>query len=438
MEKWFGKKMAVAGVVAIALVLSTYSASGSLSRTQTKVKLTYQVPNGDTEIKVAHALVDAFTATHKNVTIQIETPGGGAGAANFVQTELATGTMTDMFSFNSGANILALDPVKTLVNLAGAPFLRNVLPAFKQTVSVGREVFGVPTGTAMGGGILYNKRVYANLSLKVPKTWAQFESNNAVIKAAGLVPVIQTYGDAWTSQLLVLADFGNVTSVEPDWAARYTANKTSFESDPVALKGFERLAEIYSQGYMNKDFGSAKLDDGLKMLADGTGVQYPMLTFAGASLIANYPKSANDLGFFAQPGDNAAKNVMTSWMPRAIYIPKATTGAKLVAAKEFVGFVASVKGCDVQTKAVGVTGPYLVKGCALPTDVPGYIADMLPYFQHAGRVSPALEFVSPVRGAAGQDFTVGVGSGLMSAQQGAHLWDLDVAKQAKQLGLKGW
>ena len=31
----------------------------------------------------------------------------------------------------------------------------------------------------MGGGILYNKPIYAKLGLKVPKTWADFMANNA-------------------------------------------------------------------------------------------------------------------------------------------------------------------------------------------------------------------------------------------------------------------
>ena len=59
----------------------------------------------------------------------------------------------------------------------------------------------------MGGGILYNKKIYADLGLSVPKSWAEFMANNEKIKAAGKAPVIQTFGDTWTSQLFVLGDF---------------------------------------------------------------------------------------------------------------------------------------------------------------------------------------------------------------------------------------
>jgi raffinose/stachyose/melibiose transport system substrate-binding protein len=31
----------------------------------------------------------------------------------------------------------------------------------------------------------------------VPKTWAEFESSNEKIKAAGKTPMLATYGDTW-------------------------------------------------------------------------------------------------------------------------------------------------------------------------------------------------------------------------------------------------
>ncbi len=67
------------------------------------------------------------------------------------------------------------------------------------------KFYGVPFGTAFGGGVLYNKPIFDKLGLSVPKTWAEFMANNKKIKAAGVPPVIQSYKDTWTSQLFVLA-----------------------------------------------------------------------------------------------------------------------------------------------------------------------------------------------------------------------------------------
>ena len=162
-----------------------------------------------------------------------------------------------------------------------------------------------------------------------------------------------------------------------------------------------------------------------------------MLTVAVGKIATANPQEIGDVGFFAQPGDDAAKNGLTIWMPAGVYIPKTTEGAKLDAAKKFAAFVASKEGCDVQTKAFTPSGPYMTKGCTLPDDVPQAIKDLQPYVD-AGSVTPALEFVSPVKGPALEQITVEVGSGLRSAKDGARLYDQDVKKQAQQLGLEGW
>ena len=80
------------------------------------------------------------------------------------------------------------------------------------------------------------------LGLQVPKSWDEFMSNNAKLKAGGVDPVIQTYGETWTSQLFVLGDFHNVAAAEPDFADRYTKNQAKYATSPAALKGFEHRA----------------------------------------------------------------------------------------------------------------------------------------------------------------------------------------------------
>ncbi len=79
-------------------------------------------------------------------------------------------------------------------------------------------MYGAPFGTSFGGAVLYNKKVYKDLGLSVPTTWADFISNSEKIKDAGIAPIIQTYGDTWTSQLFVLGDFANITAQQADWA----------------------------------------------------------------------------------------------------------------------------------------------------------------------------------------------------------------------------
>lgn len=424
-------------VLAAGLGLSACGSSGKSAGGSGPTTITYLVDNSDNSVKMANALVAAFEAANPNIKVTVDTRPQGTDGDNAVKTKLATGDMDDVFFYNSGSLFQAMDPQRNLVPLTGEPFMANVQDSFLPTVSADGKAYGVPTGTAMGGGILYNIDVYNKLGLQVPTTWAEFMANNAKIKAAGIAPVIQTYQDTWTSQLLVLADFHNVAAIEPNFAADYTANKAHFATDPAALEGFQRLQAVKDAGYLNSDYASIKLEKGLEELAKGTGAQYPMLTFAVSTLVSTYPDAAKSVGFFAQPGDDASTNGLTTWTPAGSYIPNTTTGDKLTAAKKFLAFIASPAGCDAQTQALPPTGPYMIKGCTLPADLPQATKDLQQYFDD-GKNSPALEFLSPVKGPNLENITVQVGSGISTAAQGAALYDQDVKKEAQQLGLPGW
>lgn len=427
------RRIALGGMTAGLLTLTALSGTAFAQ----SVNLTYLIPSGADGVAVAEELVKAFEAANPDINIDIETrPGGGEGD-NMVKTRLATGTMADVFRYNSGSLFQAINPAQFLVDLTNEPWQADVQASFKQVVTApDGTIRGGPMGAAMGGGIYYNKPIYEELGLSVPKTWDEFMANNEAIKAAGKVPVIQTYADTWTSQLFVLADYYNVSAKDPSFASRYTANEAKFATDPAALRGFEKLQEAHDAGYFNEDFGAARYDDGIRMIASGEGAHYPMLTFATTAIAQTAPDQLQDVGFFAQPGDDAELNGLTVWMPDGIYIPQTT--ANLEAAKKFVAFVVSVEGCDAQTRAGGASGPYLVAGCTLPEDVPPAVSDMLPYFAEGGQNGPALEFLSPIKGPALEQITVEVGSGIRSAADGAALYDEDVRKQAQQLGLPGW
>jgi raffinose/stachyose/melibiose transport system substrate-binding protein len=421
-------------LAALAVLLMSGSAVAGLAAEP--VALTYYIDDNSTNVATAEGLKKAFEAENPDITIEIETHPGGAEGDNLVKTRLTTGDMPDVFRYNAGSLFRALNPPESMVDLTNEPFVANVMDAFKPVVSVDGKVYGVPEEAAMGGGILYNRKIYADLGLSVPKSWAEFMANNEKIKAAGKAPVIQTFGDTWTSQLFVLADYYNVQAAVPDFAEEYTANQAKYATTPAALKGFQRQEEVFKAGDLNEDFASAKFDDGLRMVATGEGAHYPMLTFAIGGIAQNYPENLGDVGFFAMPGDDAASNGLTAWMPAAVYIAKTTQHPE--EAKRFVAFIASTKGCDIRSAANGATGPYMIKGCTLPSSVPPAVADLLPYFEEAGATAPALEFMSPIKGPALEQITVEVGSGIRPAADGAALYDEDVKKQAQQLGLPGW
>ncbi|GAA5037140.1 raffinose/stachyose/melibiose transport system substrate-binding protein [Thermocatellispora tengchongensis] len=425
-----------AALAALALAASTSCGSGSEPAAgDGTVTLSFLVDNSQATLDTAKAMADAFMKANPTIKIETESRPGGTEGDNIVKTRLSTGDMSDVFWYNSGSLLQALNPAQTMVDLTNDPVLAKVQKDFLPVVTQAGKVYGVPTGTAGGGGILYNRKVYEKLGLEVPKTWDEFMANNEKIKADGITPVISTFKDTWTSQLFVLGDFYNVQAANPTFAQDYTAGKAKFATTPAAVAGFQHLADVHAKGYLNEGFGSATNDQGMKMLVEGKGAHYPMLSFQLPPLLAEYPQAATDIGFFGIPGTDPAKNGATIWEPAGIYIAKTTE--HLDAAKKFLAFVASPEAADAVNKVVAPAGPYRIEGAELPDDAIQVAKDLQAYIDK-GATAPALEFLSPVKGPSLEQITVAVGSGLTPPAEGAAQYDKDVEKQAKQLGLAGW
>lgn len=400
------------------------------------ITLTLLVDNSEQTVKSTASLVEPFHKAQSEVRIKVESRPQGADGDNLIKTRFATGEITDLVQYNSGSLLSAIDPATNLAPITGDTYVNNLQESFVESVTVDSEVYGVPFGQAMAGGILYNKKIYADLGLEIPKTWDEFMGNNDKIKAAGIDPVLQSYGETWTSQLFVLADFHNVMAQQPDWADKYTANQAKYADQP-ALRSFERLEAVHQAGYMNKDFASLQLPQALQALVEGRGAHFPMLTMIIPSYVGLSQDAAENIGFFAQPGDDASKYGLTVWSPAMIGISAKVTGEKLEAAKKFFAHVASVEACTAASELHTPTGPYMVKGATLPDGLPTAVQDFQAYFDE-GNTTLALEFLSPIKGPNLEKLCVEVGSGITTAVDGAARYDEDVKKQAQQLGLPGW
>ena len=218
--------------------------------------------------------------------------------------------------------------------------------------------------------------------------------------------------------------------------ARKKANRAKVTTTPAAFAGFQHLQDVKKSGYLNNDYASATIDKGIAYLATGKGAQYPMLTSVATNLVYNYPKLAKNIGFFAEPGNSAKSNGLTLWMPPGLFIPKTTKQLDL--AKKFVAFAMAPAGIAAMNAAVVPTGPYLIKGAKYSGHFSTIATDMLPYINAKDETAPALEFLSPIKGPNLSQIAVKVGSGILTAKQGAVAYDLDVKKEGIRLGLPAW
>lgn len=395
------------------------------------VVLTYIIDR-DTDQTGSKAVMEAFS-TLTGIRFEEELRPGGAEGETILKTRFATGGASDFIWFNSGSLMATLDPAKNFVDLTDQPYMSKLQDSYKETVTVDGKVFGIPGRTSMGGGWLYNKKLAAELGVSVPTSWAELLANCQIAKDAGKTAVIGSYKDDWTSQLILLADYGNVAVKAPNFAVDFDANQAKFATTPAALRSFEKLSEV--KDYLNADYLATTYDLALEMLANGEGLYYPMLTFALDAIAATYPDKIDDIGFFAQPADEAEDTTLTVWMPDGWYACSESSNFEAVNA--FFEFYLSDEGLNIYNSVQRGNGPSAVIGAPASDDIYVAVKDMQQYFD-SGKNAPALEFITAVKGPNLPQICIECGSGVRSPADSAAEYDKDVEKQAQQLGLTGW
>jgi len=429
------------GVLMVLLAIGSVSAKGSkeaemeesvqAEKTEQKIETISLLFGGSTDSRGVEAVC---AAAKEKIGIEVElefTPSDGH--EEVIKTRLATGDMSDIFLYNPGAQMISIDPQGTMVPLTNESFIKKLDSGFRESVTYKGELYGVPQGYSMAGGILYNKKIYQKFGLEVPKTWAEFIANCDVIQQAGETAIIGSYKDTWTAQLILLGDYYNVKAAAPDFAAKFTANKAKYATTPEALRSWEKLYE--TKDYINKDYLATSYDVALEMLVTGKGAHYPMLSAVVLPLAETYPDQVNDIGIFPVPSDNEAVNGLTVWPSATFHIFPGSE--KIDACKKFLDFYLSEEGQKTLMAAMPPSGPSHVIGIEMPDNVLGIVKDMIPYFAR-GEVTSAMEFVTAVKGANCPQICVECGSQNATPQEAAKMYDDDCVKLAVQLGLEGW
>ena len=251
------------------------------------------------------------------VKIKVETHPSGYDGDNLIKTRLASGDIPDLIAYNSGALLKALNPSEYFIDISDEEFSQNLDDTYKSSVSVDGATYGIPFNSTQAGAVVYNKEMYEKYNLEVPKTWDEFLSNCDELKENGEAAVLGTFADSWTSQVTFLGDCYNLLEEAPEFIEELEAGKAKFASTPVALRGFEKTADLTE--YFNADYLATTYDDGCDMMANGEAAHWIILTQALSNIYELYGDDVNKLGVFGVPRDDADNVGLTLWMPTSIY-----------------------------------------------------------------------------------------------------------------------
>ena len=120
----------------------------------------------------------------------------------------------------------------------------DVSADLQKQFQVGKKTYGIPNGVSYWP-MFYNKKVFAENNLTVPKTWAEFINICDTLKAKGITPLTASVDGAWPSfiwfeQLLI--------SQDPKLYLDLTSNKIKY-TDPKVKAVFQIWKDMIDKGY---------------------------------------------------------------------------------------------------------------------------------------------------------------------------------------------
>lgn len=367
------------------------------------------------------------------IKVNIEIRPAGLEGESLIRTRLASGDMTDLIIMGGGTQLEMVDSSKYFISLndTGIPEKIDDIVKEEMTASDG-NTYGVPIGTSMSAAILYNREIYDEYNLEIPKTWDAFLENCRILKEAGETAIIGTYADSWTAQVPLLADWYNVNLAEPDFVEKFTEGEAKFATSEAALKSWNKFGDLIE--FYNEDYMAATYDDGCAMLAEGEGVHWFMLTQCLSNIYSLYDKETVDnIGVFAMPDEDPEKTGLVVLGSNGLFGNK-TTG-KEEDILRFIEFYVSETGLDAYCEAQLPDGPALIKGYETPEESYRAVSeDMMAYFDE-GRTTANMELVLPVKGNNCPAICVEAASGQVDGKTAAEKYDADCYKMAVQIGL---
>lgn len=166
--------------------------------------------------------------------------------------------------------------------------------------TVDGKVYGLPR-SGYTEGVFYNKTMFADTGVTVPKTWDEFLAVCEALKAKGIVPIASGTGgpDGWVVNMIANSLFVREAGKEVQEGFVQGTHKWN---DPKVIESFKKLELLKTKGYLDKSALALKYAEGQAKFYQGGAA----MTMDGSWAISAFEdkekaKIAGNVGFFNFP-----------------------------------------------------------------------------------------------------------------------------------------
>jgi raffinose/stachyose/melibiose transport system substrate-binding protein len=270
---------------------------------QAKVQLTMGSWRAD-DVAQMTKLLAAFTQKYPNITIKFD-PTNPPDYNAALRLQLQSGIGPDLMyarSYDTGIQLFKDGYFADVTDLPGLKKVYSDLARAPWADPNGKS-FAVPF-CAVSHGVYYNQDIFKKYNLSVPKTWEDFLSLCAKLKAAGVTPIANGLADQWDINEVVLMN------IAPDFIGGaqgrldYESGKTPFnDAKMVAL--FQAMKDLAP--FCPKGFEALTYNDENALFVNQKAAMY----FDGSWTMASFKDMKFSWSVFAPPAPKGKKTVVT-------------------------------------------------------------------------------------------------------------------------------
>ncbi|GBF73798.1 hypothetical protein PA598K_02119 [Paenibacillus sp. 598K] len=343
MKKW--KTSLLSASVALTVVLAGCggnngsaepSGSGEQGTGKKNITLTYMASQGwikDSEMELAKTF-EAETGI--KIDYQI-VPADQY--FNVLKTKLNAGEGPDIFGGQSGYSEITMNynVEKNAVDLSDQEWVKREDPLSIEQLTVDGKVYALTIWDTYSSFVVaYNKKLFGELGIEVPKTYEELKQAAETIKAAGVTPIYEPIADGWHHVMWFSEPGPNYDKLEPNLYADLNENKKKFADSQAMLDSLTQLKEMYDLGFFGDNSLSDTGSDTGAKLGSGEFAMSLSAQSLAQELADDYGFELDDIGFFPIPlTDNQIYYIHPGGPSKFIY-----SGSKYIdEAKQYFNFL---------------------------------------------------------------------------------------------------
>ena len=213
------------------------------------------------------AVIEGFNKQYPDVSVeyQIKTTDQ---YYNLLATAIQAGETPDLFWTNGTAtsNLPGYVEQGVVMDLTDKVDFSLFNENMMGIVTLDGKQYASPTVEVGGRAVFYNKDIFKEQGIEIPKTFSEFEAALEKLNNAGILPIAFSGQDPWC----VLFQFEPVlAAMSLDWIQEYEDGNVVAVNDPRVVAAYDKMLEWAGKGYYGPGFTG--VDGGGALLAFSKG-----------------------------------------------------------------------------------------------------------------------------------------------------------------------